>query len=119
MDLCYDVELCNLVYGYAKMDIIWIFKDIMYVNQGVLIWMLKLQVLQQSLDKDHTDGHDIPLTIINVVLFMCNIFNVICYMITDLQRYQMDQLILEMNAQIYFYRYLYLIVYLYVYIVIL
>ena len=25
MDLCYDVELCNLVYGYVKMHIKWIF----------------------------------------------------------------------------------------------
>ena len=119
MDLCYDVELCNLGYGYTKMDILWIFRDIMYVNYGVLIWLLRLQVVQQSLDKDHMDAHDIPLIIINVVLFMWNVFNVICYMITDLERYQMDQLILEMNAQIYFYRDLYLIVYLYVYIVIL
>ena len=34
-----------------------------------------------------SDFHDIPLIIINFVLFMWNIFNVICYMITDLERY--------------------------------
>ena len=102
MDLCYDVELCNLGYGYAKMDILWIFRDIMYVNYGVLIWLLRLQVVQQSLDKDHMDAHDIPLIIINVVLLMWNIFNVICYMIIDLERSQMDYLILEMNTQIFF-----------------
>ena len=42
MDLCYDVELCNLGYGYANMDILWIFIDIVYVNYGVLIWLLRL-----------------------------------------------------------------------------
>ena len=42
MDLCYDVELCNLVYGYVNMDIIWIFKDIMHVLYGILMYMLRL-----------------------------------------------------------------------------
>ena len=79
-----------------------IFKEIKHVIYGILIQMLRLQVLQQSRDKDHMDGHDIHLIIINVVLFMWNIFNVICYMITDLERSQMDQLILEMNASIFF-----------------
>ena len=39
------------------------------------------------------DGHDIPLIIINVVLFMWNIFNVICNMVTDLERSWMGYLI--------------------------
>ena len=63
-----------------------LFKNIMYVDYGVLIWMLILQVLYKSLDEDHMDGHDIPLIIINDVLFMWDIFNVICNMITDLER---------------------------------
>ena len=44
------------------------------------------------------DGHDIPLIIINVVLFMWDIFNVICYMITDLEMSYMGYLILEINV---------------------
>ena len=45
------------------------------------------------------DGHDIPLIIINDVLFMWDIFNVNCNMITDLERSWTGYLFfLEINA---------------------
>ena len=45
------------------------------------------------------DGQDIPLIIINDVLFMWDIFNVNCNMITDLERSWMGYLFFsEINA---------------------
>ena len=40
------------------------------------------------------DGHDIPLIIINDVLFMWDIFNAICNMIIDLEGSSMGYLFL-------------------------
>ena len=66
------------------------------------------------------DGHDIPLIIINDVLFMWDIFNVICNMIIDFEMSQMGYLFfLEINAQIVFVKIYTWQPYLYVYIIIL
>ena len=56
------------------------------------------------------DGQDIPLIIINDVLFMWDIFNVFCNMITHLERSLMGYFIFFRNKCIdSFYRDLYLI----------
>ena len=56
------------------------------------------------------DGHDIPLIIINAVLFMWNIFNEICNMVTNLEKSWMGYLIFRNKCIDSFYRDLYLIV---------
>ena len=44
-------------------------KYIMHVLYGIL-----MQILSQSLDKDHMDGHDIPLIKFNVVFVYVEYF---------------------------------------------